>query len=311
MIVSASRRTDLPAYYSGWFFNRLREGYALVRNPMSFHKVSEVSLAPKDVDCFVFWTKNPADMLPRLGELAGYRYYFQFTLTPYGRDMEPGLPPKREVIDTFKRLSDAIGPERVIWRYDPILLSGKYVLDFHEESFGKIAQSLKGYTEKCIISFIDMYPKIEKSMTETGVRELSDGEKRYIAEKLPKAAFGCGLNIESCAELIELGDLGIGRASCIDPRLISRITGAPAAALKDRNQRPACGCAESVDIGAYGTCRSGCRYCYANGGKGAAVRSGGLYCEDSPLLCGRAEEGDEITERKQISSKREQMSFFE
>lgn len=309
MVISASRRTDIPAYFSDWFFQRLKEGYALVRNPVSFHKISRVSLALSDVDCFVFWTKNPASMLPRLGELAGYNYYFQFTLTPYGRDIEPGLPPRREFIDTFKKLSDMIGPERVIWRYDPILLSEKYSLDFHEENFAEMAENLKGCTEKCVISFIDMYSRIEKNMSKLGARALSDGEKRDIAARLFKAAFACGIKMETCAEQIELSDLGIGHASCIDPRLISRVTGMPFAAPKDRSQRPACGCAESVDIGAYGTCRSGCGYCYAGGITGERSRE--AYDKHSPLLCSSVDEGDEVAERKMTNCKKGQMSFLE
>ena len=131
MIISASRRTDIPAYYSDWFCNRLREGFVCVRTPMNFHQVSRIALSSDVVDGIVFWTKDPRPLMPRLEELRAYPYYFQFTLTPYGKDMEPGLPDKGAVLlPAFQMLSDMIGPERVIWRYDPILLTARYTADF-------------------------------------------------------------------------------------------------------------------------------------------------------------------------------------
>ena len=124
MIISASRRTDIPAFYAEWFFNRIKEGYVLVRNPMNYHQVSKISLSPAVVDGIVFWTKNPLPMMTRLDELREYPYYFQFTLTPYGKEMEPGLPSKKAVlIPVFRELSRKLGPDRLVWRYDPILLN--------------------------------------------------------------------------------------------------------------------------------------------------------------------------------------------
>ena len=144
MIVSASRRTDIPNYYSDWFFNRLKAGYALVKNPMNAAQIRRVELSPEAVDCFVFWTKNPAPMLPRLEELRDYAFYFQFTLTGYGRDIEPGIPHKREVmLDVFRQLAGRVGKERVIWRYDPILITDRYTPEYHVRTFGEIAAALE------------------------------------------------------------------------------------------------------------------------------------------------------------------------
>lgn len=154
MILSASRRTDIPNYYSEWFFNRIREGFVYVRNPMNAQQVSKIDITPKVVDCIVFWTKNPEPMLDRLDELASYKYYFQFTLTGYGKDMECNVPHKKEkMIPIFQELSKKIGTKKVIWRYDPILFTKKYTPEYHLKAFEQIATALQGYTEKCVVSF--------------------------------------------------------------------------------------------------------------------------------------------------------------
>ena len=158
MIISASRRTDVPMYYADWLFNRIRAGYAYVRNPVNPRQVSRVSLEPEAVDGIVFWTKNPAPMLDRLDALKEYMYYFQFTLTSYGQDVERHIPHKgKGVIPAFQRLSDSIGPQRVIWRYDPIFLSPVYPLEYHIRWFEILARKLVPYTRKCIVSFLDFY----------------------------------------------------------------------------------------------------------------------------------------------------------
>lgn len=299
MIISASRRTDIPAYYSDWFFRRLREGYALVRNPMNFHQVSRIDLSPEAVDCIVFWTKDPGPMLGRLGELAGYHYYFQFTLNPYGRDVEENVPPKDgRIVDTFRRLSASIGPEKVVWRYDPILFSRNYTPAYHAENFEKLAERLKGYTEKCTISFLDLYPSIKNDMASLGVREADRARQRDTARELSRIASRCGMRMDTCCEEIDLSGLGIGHARCIDGGLIARITGKPVRAAKDRNQRPACGCVPSADIGSYDTCLHGCKYCYACRSRAALQKNRLRYDAASPLLCGSLRPGDKVGERK-------------
>jgi hypothetical protein len=188
MIISCSRRTDVPAFYSDWFFNRLSEGYVLVLNPMNARQVRNVSLALPDVDCIVFWTKNPAPMLDRLHLLKDYPKYFQFTLTPYDRDVEPNLPPKSELIDTLLRLSDKIGKKRIIWRYDPVLLTDKISIDYHVDHFGDLAKRLSGYTERCVISFIDMYRHIQlllrqRKSSENGEEPISAKRSIRVADR--------------------------------------------------------------------------------------------------------------------------------
>ena len=264
MIISCSRRTDIPAFYSDWFFNRLHEGYVLVRYPLNPHQVGQVSLKPVDVNCIVFWTKDPTPMLDRLHLLKDYHYYFQFTLTPYDTDIEPYLPPKDQILNSFIRLSEQIGKKRIIWRYDPIILSERMNSAYHIEHFGNLARRLSDHTEKCIISFIDMYRHIQSRMASLSLRPPDASEMRMLAENMAEIGGRQKMKIETCAEEIDLADLGIEHGRCIDDRLISELTGTRLKFEKDKSQRKLCGCAAGIDIGDYNTCRHLCSYCYAN-----------------------------------------------
>lgn len=258
----------------------------MVRNPMNPKQVRQISLAPADVDCIVFWTKDPAPMLDRLHLLKDYHYYFQFTLTPYGKDIESLLPSKNEIVDTFLRLSDKIGTKKIIWRYDPILLSETISVDYHIDHFGDIAQQLSGHTRKCMISFMDMYRHIQSRMADLSVRPPDELEMRILAKNLAQIAGSFGIQVETCAENIDLADFDIGRGKCIDDRLISELTGTKLNIGKDKYQRELCGCAASVDIGEYNTCRHGCRYCYANVSQKKIEKNQSLHYTQSPLLIG-------------------------
>lgn len=280
MVISVSRRTDIPCYYSDWFFNRLHEGYAITRNPMNHNQTKRVSLSRPDVDCFVFWTKNPAPMLYHLGELTGFQYYFQFTVTSYAADIEINLPNKSDIIDTFMRLSDDIGQERVIWRYDPVLLTEKYSLEYHIQYFGEIARRLNEYTNVVIFSYIDLYSKFLKRFS---IHEMSLDEKILIARNFSKIAEENHMLIKTCSEEIELSNYGITHASCIDGNLIERLTG-NSYNKRDKNQRTACGCIPSVDIGIYNTCQNGCLYCYANYSSAAIQTNVNRHNQHSPMM---------------------------
>lgn len=298
MIISASRRTDIPAFYSDWFFNRLKEGFVYVRNPINKNHISKVSLLPEHVDCFVFWTKNPKPFINSLPELSSYKYYFQFTLNSYSKDLEPEVPKKNEIIDTFIELAKKIGKEKVIWRYDPILLSDKYTFDYHIKYFESIAKRISSYTEKCVISFIDLYKKCERNLRGTTVREIPENVILSISRELKKITNNYNISLETCAEDIELASIGIGHSRCVDNVLIERILNKRIKASKDKNQRDVCGCIESIDIGAYNTCKHGCLYCYANFNPQIVSDNFNKHSVDSPLLFGQVEEKDKITERK-------------
>lgn len=312
MILSVSRRTDIPNYYSDWFVSRVKEGFLYVRNPMNTHQISRINISPEIVDCIVFWTKNPANMIENLEYLQKYVYYFQFTLTGYGKDVEPNFPDKREeLIPTFKRLSEKIGKEKVIWRYDPVLISEKYTMDYHLKAFEEIASNLADYTEKVIISFIDLYSKTQRNTKELAIRQITNEEMTALAGKMGKIASKHNLIIETCAEQINLQKAGIQHGSCIDKKLIERLLGCKLIAEKDKNQREACGCFESIEVGAYNTCLNGCKYCYANFNDGKVTDNIKLYDKDSALLCGRITSDDRITDRKVKSLKDNQISFWE
>ena len=311
MIISASRRTDIPNYYSDWFYNRIKEGYVLVRNPMNIHQISKILITPDIVDCIVFWTKNPAPMIKRLNELCKYHYYFQFTLNSYGKDIEPSVPSKNdEVIETFKRLSEKIGAEKVIWRYDPVLLNNEYSIDYHITYFGKIAHKLNGYTEKCTISFIDLYRNTANNVKSLNLQVISNDDKRKIAYEFSKIAGECNLHIDTCAEDIDLMDFNITHAKCIEDSLIERIIGCKLKIEKDKNQRLECGCMESIDIGMYNTCKNECKYCYANYNENTVKKNFGMHDPKSPLLYGVITDEDKITERFVKSFKDNQLNLF-
>lgn len=308
MIISASRRTDIPTYYSTWFLNRIRAGYVYVRNPMNAHQISKIMLTPDVVDGIVFWTKNPVPMLDKLAALKEYMYYFQFTLNSYGTDVEKNVPGKYKVIiPAFQQLSDLIGPERVIWRYDPIFISKTYTMDYHIHYFEELAKKLSQYTKKCTISFLDHYRKAEKNIAALAPCEFSAELQEQLAKKLAQIARSYGLRIDTCAEGIELRQYGIEHARCIDDRLLGDLLRCPLRVGKDKNQRLECGCIESLDIGAYNSCRNGCRYCYANYHETTVEANCKKHNPDSPLLIGEVGPEDKITERKMFSCKVNQL----
>ena len=217
MIISVSRRTDIPAFYAEWFYNRLRAGYVLVRNPMNVHSVSKVALSPEVVDAFVFWTKNPLPLMKRLDELAEYPYYFQFTLTDYGKDIELGLPDKKQILlPGFKELAAKTGRQRVIWRYDPIFFSSRYSAEYHLECFEALATELSGSTERCVISFMDEYRNTKRNAQKLGAVNYSSEEIYTFAARLAKIADKYGLKLQTCAEKEDFTPLGITASACID-----------------------------------------------------------------------------------------------
>ena len=310
MIISASRRTDIPTYYSNWFFNRIMNGYVLVRNPINTHQISKIPLNPDVVDGIVFWTKNPIPMLDRFNVLREYMLYVYLLLNSYAQDVETHVPNKQKhIIPAFKKLSDMIGPDRVIWRYDPIFLNDTYTPEYHIRYFEKIAKELSPYTKKCAISFIDFYRNTSKNVSDLSLHDFPEEAQKDLAKELAAIAHSYGLLIDTCAEGIELQEYGIGHARCIDDRLLSKLLDCPLDIRKDKSQRLACGCVESIDIGAYDTCRNGCKYCYANYSEKTVCSNFARHIPDSPLLFGEVGPNDKITERKVMSCKVNQIRF--
>ena len=299
MILSVSRRTDIPAFYSEWFYNRVKEGYVYVRNPMNIHQVSKIPINPDCIDCIVFWTKNPKSMMSRLDELENFQYYFQFTINPYDDLLERKVPRKNSIIETFKELSDRIGSNRVVWRYDPILMSQNIDTDYHKRYFEELSRRLSSYTKKCVISFIDNYAKTERNLKETTARELFENEILCVGQHIAEVAKSYGIEIQTCAEEYDLRTFGIKQGKCIDDHIV----GYKIPSKKDKNQRKECGCIESIDIGEYNTCPHNCLYCYANFNKNEVIKKKGEHNPLSPLLIGNITEKDVIKDREVRSFK--------
>ncbi len=310
MILSVSRRTDIPAFYSPWFFNRIKEGFVLVRNPFNTKQVSKIDLSPEVIDCIVFWTKNPKRMMRRLNELEKYNYYFQFTLNSYDKTLEKNVPEKKYLINTFIELSNKIGKNKVIWRYDPIILTDKFTKEYHYKWFEYLAKRLSPYTDKCVISFLDLYKKTERNLKEINILPINQEDMLHIAEEFSKIASKYGLVIETCSEEVELSKFNINHGKCIDDKLISSIVGKKLSIDKDPTQRETCGCVKSIDIGAYNTCNHNCLYCYANFNKDMVKKNSLKHNKKSPLLFGELEEDEKVTNRKMESYREGQISFL-
>lgn len=298
MILSVSRRTDIPAFYWEWFLNRIQAGFVDVRNPMNIHQVSRINIRPEVVDCIVFWTKNAGNIIPHLDQLKDYKYYFQYTINPYNKLIEENVPQKKDVIENFRSLSEIIGPNRVIWRYDPILLTNMIDVEYHIRYFEKLAKRLKGYTNRCVISFVDLYKKTVSNTRELMMKEPTDIEMHFLAHNLSSIAKEYGMEIASCSESIDLNFDGVRHGCCIDRYLIEEIVGYKIDVKKDKNQRRECGCVESVDLGAYNTCLHACKYCYANFNNMKVQTLSKKHNPLSTLLVGDLDNSDIVNERK-------------
>lgn len=311
MILSVSRRTDIPSFYSDWFYNRIKKGYVLVRHPMNFHQIWKISLSPDVIDGIIFWTKNPVPMMRRLEELKNFPFYFQFTLNSYKKDAEPTVPLKNSVlIPAFQRLSSRIGKERVIWRYDPIFFSQTYTPEYHCKYFRELAARLSGYTEKCTVSFLDRYKNTERTMGPLHITAPTKERQWALLKNFSAIAKEYGITIDTCAEKNDFNDIGITHAHCIDKDRLEQIGGFKLSVKKDKNQRAECGCAASIDIGSYNTCKNGCLYCYANYNPAAVNKNYRTHNPCSPLLYGEIEPGDVIKERVIASSKDNRIILF-
>ncbi len=305
MILSVSRRTDIPAFYSQWFMERLKAGYVLVRNPYNYHQLSKIPLSPNNVDCIVFWTKNSQPIHKYLESISnmGYNFYFQYTITPYHNDIETNLNNKKNIVKSFQELSSKIGKEKVLLRYDPVLINERYSIKYHTNAFNILCSQLAGSTEKVIFSFIDNYKSMEKNKHKLNLSIINQDIMETLAYNLAKTAQENNMMIETCAEGIELEKYGIKHGACIDYDLIEKIIHKP---LKKRNSkgtllkdgtRTYCQCLKCIDIGEYGSCKFNCLYCYADSKYNNQHKIYKTHNKYSPLLLGEIEQDDKIIER--------------
>jgi hypothetical protein len=293
MIISASRRTDIPSFYTPWLMNRLRAGSCLVPNPFNPRQVSSVSLKPEAVDVIVFWTRNAAPLLPSLEELddLGYRYYFLCTVMNNPRALDPKSPSLKASLESFRSLVKHVGPRRVIWRYDPIVFTTVTGPKFHEKAYGQIARALGGLTKRSVISTVNVYRKAKrrlKRLKEEGLQMVDCPEDALadMMRTLAHIARDNGMTLSSCAEERDLEPYGIRRGKCVDDEYIQRIFGMEVTHRKDPSQRKDCRCVVSKDIGMYDTCLYGCLYCYATRNLERAKKNFERHDPDSLMLVG-------------------------
>ena len=290
MIISASRRTDLPAFFSTWFMRQLKKGIFICPDPFNNTRARRLSFTPDDIECLVFWTKDPRPMLALIKKephklLAAYHYYFHFTLNPYGTDLEKGAGDKDALVECFLRLSDLLGPERLIWRYDPIILSEKYSQDFHVKAFEKMAKRFAGH--QCVISFLDFYQKVKNNLAGQNVYGWCPGQREDLAQKFSTIAQSFNIRLGSCAEDIDLRPFGLSPSACIDRQLIENLLGEKLKKLALPKNRPHCLCLPSFDVGLYNTCPQGCLYCYANQNQFSAEKNYRKHDSVSDLILGK------------------------
>lgn len=300
MMINTGGRTDTVQYYTDWLMKRFEEGYVLSRNPLFPNKVTRYELTPEMVDCVVFCSKNYAPILPHIDKIADrFPIYCHYTITAYGKDIEPGVPSIEQSIDTLLELSRTIGKEKIAWRYDPVLLTTEYTIERHLETFEQMASRLSGHVDRCIFSFVEMYKKLEYNMSEIIPFTTADMER--LAEGLGGIAKRYDLTIQTCGTNGDYSRYGIKASGCMTLDILGTANQLAFRNLKHKGMRQGCHCIESRDIGAYDTCLNGCKYCYANKNPDIAVQNHKLHDKNSPLLLGSVKHTDIIQQGAQKS----------
>jgi hypothetical protein len=300
MIINTGARTDTVQYFTEWLLRRFREGYVYSRNPMFPDKVTRYELTPDKVDCVVFCSKNYKPILKDLHEITDrFNTHFHYTITAYGKDIEPGVPSIDESIDTLYELERQVGKQRICWRYDPVLLTGKYTIEKHLETFEYMASKLAAHVDRCIFSFVEMYRKLDANMPE--LFPISDADKDVLAHGLGTIAEKYGMPIQTCGTNGDFSRYGIMSSGCMTLEILGKANGIQFRDLKHKGMREGCHCFESRDIGAYETCPNGCRYCYANQSHRKAMENYRMHDPKSPILIGNLKDSDTVTYAKQES----------
>lgn len=308
MIINTGMRTDIPAFYSEWFMNRIREGYVLVRNPYRPDWITRYELSPDVVDCLAFCTKNPAPMLRYIDELKRFHQYWFVTITPYGKDIEPNVPPKEQVMQDFAVLSEAVGTNCIAWRYDPVFIDNTYTIERHISDFESMCRTLSGYTNVCVISFIDLYEKVMRNFPQ--VRTVTSQERAAIGKTFAEIGNRYSITVKACAEGNDLAQYGVDCNGCMTKETFEQAIGNRIDVPKKKSQRAECSCVLGTDIGAYDTCGHLCRYCYANSNRENVRRNMNSHDPKSPFLIGNLSDGEIIHQAEQISWIDNQLSFF-
>ena len=295
MILNVSGRTDIVAFYSDWFMNRLKEGFIDVRNPFNPKLVSRINI--EDVDLIFFCTKNPIPILDKIKDI-NKKVYFHVTLTPYKKDIEPNLPPKKEIIEAIKKLSNIIGKDNIVIRYDPVFLNDNYTLEYHKKAFEKVCSLLDGYVSKILISFIDTYKNVEKNMSVLKIKDFKEEDYKEIGTSFSKSAKDHGIVVHTCFEKRDLTEHGFIKEECMSRELAFKLTGNIYKKKWTARKEKLCNCIEMVDIGYYNSCRHFCKYCYANYDEKRVNDNFKKHNPKSSLLIGELQKDDVIKVRK-------------
>ena len=309
MILNTGSRTDIPAYYSDWFYNRIKAGYVYARNPYYPSQITKYLLKPEVIDIMVFCTKNPLPMLDRISLLSEFDTFWFVTITPYGKEIEPYVPPKEQVIRSFQQLSTLVGSERMSWRYDPIFITDQYSIDYHIEQFAQMAKALSGHTSQCVVSFIDLYEKTKRNFR--GIRSVTTEAQEILISAFSQIAKENGLQIHLCCENVRLVRENVDADGCLSKAVLEKALGCKLNVPKKKAARSECSCLLGADIGAYNTCGHGCLYCYANYDKETVTKNMRSHNVSSPLLIGDITENDVIKPAEQKSWKDGQLDIFD
>lgn len=294
MILFASGRTDIPAFYSNWFINRVKVGFVDVRNPFNQKLVSRIYFS--DVDLIMFCSKNPLPMINKLDTL-NVPVLFHVTITPYSKDVEPNIPDKRLIIEGVKKLSLVLGIDNVVVRYDPIFLSDKYNVDYHIKAFDKLCKNLNSYVNKIIVSFMDEYKNVRSNKNILKYRAFTREDYKKIGEAFSKSAHDNGMSVQTCFEDEDLTEYGFVKGECLSHELAYILTGKKFKSSNVRKEKK-CECVQMVDIGDYNSCMHMCKYCYANYDEKAVSSNFERHDDNSSLLIGSIQRDDVIKVRK-------------
>lgn len=313
MILNTGSRTDIPAFYSEWFYNRIREGYVLVRNPYYPSQVTRYRLNPEVIDIMVFCTKNPLPMLKDAAALktllSAFDTFWFVTITPYGTDIEPFVPPKERAIDAFQQISRLVGKQRVSWRYDPVFITEKYSVDYHVRQFSAMSEMLSKYTSQCVVSFIDLYEKTKKNFR--GIHSVTSEEQEQLIAAFAETAGENGMQIHLCCENVNLVRENVDADGCMSKPVLEKALGCKLVVPQKKPARAECACLLGADIGAYNTCGHGCLYCYANYDSATVNANMKNHNPASPFLTGGHREDDVVKDAVQKSWKNRQLDLFD
>lgn len=300
MLINTGGRTDLVHFYTPWLLERFRKGYVYVRNPLYPETVSRYDLNPSVVDCVLFCSKNYAPILPRLEEITSkFNTYFFYTITAYGRDIEPLVPDIDSSIDTLIKLEKIVGKERIVWRYDPILFTKKYTMQQHLITFGHMAARLSGHVSACIFSFVELYNKTILKMPEL---QAPDPDTRMaMASALSQTAQKYRIPLYSCVSKDDFSIFGIEKKACVTLEALGRANNVKFRELSHSGMRKGCCCMQSSDIGAYNSCPAGCLYCYATESFEEAKKVHAMHDASSPILTGKVKPEDRVSYARQKS----------